>query len=76
VGGRLEPVGEDIRKGCGRVNMVEICTQYENGKMRSVETIARMGEGQIKRMMEGMNSTMIHCKKFCKCHIVPPVQQE
>jgi hypothetical protein len=23
----------------------------------------------------GVNSTMIHCKNFCKCHNVPPVQQ-
>jgi hypothetical protein len=22
--------------------------------------------------MEGVNSTMIHCKNFCKCHHVPP----
>jgi hypothetical protein len=27
-------------------------------------------------MMEGMNSTMICCKNFCKCHNVPPVQQQ
>jgi hypothetical protein len=26
------------------------------------------------RLMEGVNSTLIHCKNFCKCHIVPPVQ--
>jgi hypothetical protein len=26
-------------------------------------------------MMEQVNSTMIHCKNFCKCHNVPPVQQ-
>jgi hypothetical protein len=45
---------------------------YENGKMRPVETIPGMGrEG---RMMKGVNSTMIYCKKFCKCHNVPTVQ--
>jgi methylphosphotriester-DNA--protein-cysteine methyltransferase len=22
-------------------------------------------------MMEGVNSTMIYCKKFCKCHMYP-----
>jgi hypothetical protein len=27
-------------------------------------------------MMERMNSTMIYCKNFYKCHNVPPVQQE
>jgi hypothetical protein len=37
--------GEDIRKGCGRVNMVEYCAlMYENGKMRPVETVPGMGE--------------------------------
>jgi hypothetical protein len=66
--------GEDIRKGCRRVNMEEIlCTQYVNGKMRSVETIPGMRGGGI--MMEGVNSTMIYCKNFCKCHKVPLVQQ-
>jgi hypothetical protein len=29
----------------------------------------------VKEMMEGVNSTMIHCKSFGKCHNVPPVQQ-
>jgi hypothetical protein len=23
-------------------------------------------------MMEGVNSTVIYCKNFCKCHSVPP----
>jgi hypothetical protein len=25
----------------------------------------------IRRMMEEVNSTMIDCKNFCKCHNVP-----
>jgi hypothetical protein len=37
---------EDIRKDCKRVNMVEYyALMYENGKMRSVETIPGMGDG-------------------------------
>jgi hypothetical protein len=44
---------------------------YENGKMRPVETISGMGEGRLK---EGVNSTMIRCKNFCKCHNVPLVR--
>jgi hypothetical protein len=32
----------------------------------------RMDKGEL---MEGMNSTMIYCKNFYKCHNVPPVQQ-
>jgi hypothetical protein len=41
--------GEDIRKGCRRVNMVEYYVlMYENGKMRPVETIPGMGEGANK----------------------------
>jgi hypothetical protein len=26
--------------------------------------------------MEGVNSTVICCKNFCKCHSVPPVQHK
>jgi hypothetical protein len=26
-------------------------------------------------MMEGINSTMVYYKKFCKCHNVPSKQQ-
>jgi hypothetical protein len=38
--------GEDRRKGCRRVNMVEYyALMNENGKMRSVETIPGMGGG-------------------------------
>jgi hypothetical protein len=43
----------------------------ENGKMRPAETIPGMG---IKENGGGVNSTMIHCKNFCKCHNAPPVQ--
>jgi hypothetical protein len=43
---------------------------YVNGKMRYDEPIPGMGEGEIRRMMEGVNSTMIYCKNFCKCHNV------
>jgi hypothetical protein len=41
---------------------------YENGKMRPVQTV-------LRRMLEGVNSTTIYCKNFCKCHLVPAVQQ-
>jgi hypothetical protein len=47
----LVPVGEgrNIRKGCGKVNMVEYYVlMYENGKMRPVETLPGMGGGRIK----------------------------
>jgi hypothetical protein len=41
--------GEDIRKGCGRVNMVEYyALMYENGKMRPVEAIPGTEGGGIK----------------------------
>jgi hypothetical protein len=48
---------------------------YENGKMRPVETVPGMGGMRKRRMMEGVNSSMIYliyCMKFCKCHNVPP----
>jgi hypothetical protein len=48
---------------------------YENGKMRPVETIPGMG-GEGLKENGGLNSTKIHCKNFCKCHHVFPVQQK
>jgi hypothetical protein len=37
------------KKGCRRVNRVGYYVlMYENGKMKSVETILRMGRGAIK----------------------------
>jgi hypothetical protein len=65
--------GKDIRKGCGRVNMVEMfCHMYENGKMRPTETILRTGKGGIKENDDGVNLTKIYRKYFCKCHNIPP----
>jgi hypothetical protein len=73
-----------IRKGYGRVNMVEllqtsmyefVCISYsciKMKKMRPVETVSGMGRG---RMMEGLNSTMTCGKNSFKCHKVPPIQQ-
>jgi hypothetical protein len=68
--------GEDIRKGCRRVKMVEILyvLMCINGKIRPAETISGMRRGK-RRKMEGGNSTMICCKNFGKCHNVPPLQQ-
>jgi hypothetical protein len=39
--------GEDIRKGCRRVNTVEkyYVLMFENGKMKPVETVPRMEGG-------------------------------
>jgi hypothetical protein len=51
---------------------------YENGKIRHVETIPGMGGGGIRRMMEGVNSTMIYliyCKNFCKSQNIPTTKQ-
>jgi hypothetical protein len=48
---------------------------YVNRKVRPVETIPSIGEGWLRRMMEGVSSTMKNCKNFCKCHNVPPIQQ-
>jgi hypothetical protein len=48
---------------------------YENGKMRSVETILRIGGRGIKEDDGGVNLTKIYCKHICKCHYVCPVQQ-
>jgi hypothetical protein len=51
---------------------------YENGKMKTIETIPGMGEEELRRMMEEMISTMIYLiyyKNFYKCHNVPPAKQ-
>jgi hypothetical protein len=48
---------------------------HVNGKMISVETIPGMRERGKRRMVEGVNSSMIQsicCKNFYKCHNVPP----
>jgi hypothetical protein len=39
--------------------------------MRLVETISGMRGDKG----EWVNSTIVNCKNFCKCHNVPPVQQ-
>jgi hypothetical protein len=43
--------------------------------MRPVATIPEMGGGELKENDEGVNSSMIYFKNFCKCHNVCPVQQ-
>jgi hypothetical protein len=48
---------------------------FKNGKMKPVETIPGLRGGGIKKNDGGMNSTVIYCKNFCKCHSVPPAQQ-
>jgi hypothetical protein len=74
----LAPVeGEGGRKKRAQeVNMVEYYVlMCESGKMRLVETVPGMGGGRIKENDGGVNSTVIHCKNFGKCHNVSPVQQ-
>jgi hypothetical protein len=42
---------------------------HVNVKIRPAETIRGMrGRRTYRRMMEGVNSTMIYYKNFCKCH--------
>jgi hypothetical protein len=48
---------------------------HANAKMRPVETISGRGRGRIKEIMAEVNSIIIYCKNFYKCHIVLPVQQ-
>jgi hypothetical protein len=45
---------------------------HENGKMRLVETILRMvGREKKRRKMEGVNSSIIYCRNFCKFTMYP-----
>jgi hypothetical protein len=65
-----------MRKGCTRVNMVEMLGTYVwKWKNGSCESSPGMGGKRIKGNDAGVNSTMIYCKNFCKCHNVAPVQQ-
>jgi hypothetical protein len=44
--------GEDIREGCRKVSILKLCVLvHKNEKMRTVETILRMGRGGIRRIM-------------------------
>jgi methylphosphotriester-DNA--protein-cysteine methyltransferase len=43
--------------------------------MRFVDTYRNGVEGVKGEWWKGLNSTMVYCKAFCKCHSVPPVQQ-
>jgi hypothetical protein len=40
--------------------------------LKNVESVPGMGGGKIKESDGGVNSTMIYCKNFCKCHSVTP----
>jgi hypothetical protein len=43
--GGLVPLGGGVRKGCGRLNMMEtVCIHVGHGKLSPVETILRMGD--------------------------------
>jgi hypothetical protein len=58
-----------------RVNMVKYYVfLYEYEKIRPVETILGMGGREIKEN-DGRGEFMLYYKHFCKCHIVPPLQQ-
>jgi hypothetical protein len=43
---------------------------YVNGKMRPIKSIPVVKGGVIKEFDGGVNSTMIYCKNFYKCHNV------
>jgi hypothetical protein len=48
---------------------------YENGKMRPVETLPRVGGEGIKGNDGEVNSTMIYYTNFYRYHNVSPAQQ-
>jgi hypothetical protein len=46
--------GENVGKGCRRVNMLQYCVHmYVNGKMRLIGTLPRMGKGDKENDREG-----------------------
>jgi hypothetical protein len=45
-------------------------------KIIPIETVPGIGEAEITRAVEGVNSSMIyliHCKNLCKCHNISPL---
>jgi hypothetical protein len=62
--------GYKERKGVGGRIWKYYVLMYEDGKMRSVETVLRMGRGKTKENNEGDEFKKYH-KHFCKCHSVP-----
>jgi hypothetical protein len=61
---------EDVGRGCRWVNIVPIlCIHIFKWKMRPVATISKIGGG--RRMIERVNSTMIHCKNFVNVTMYP-----
>jgi hypothetical protein len=70
--------GEAIRKRGWKENIVEIfCIHVCKWKNETCSNYFRNGGDGNKGGGGGggVNSTMIYCKKFCKCHNVPLVQQ-
>jgi hypothetical protein len=65
--------GEEVRKRCKRVNVLEIlCTHVWKWENEICWHCLEMGEEE-KENDGGVDSIMIHCKNFCKCHNVLPV---
>jgi hypothetical protein len=61
----------------GRVNIVQILhIHHVNGKMTPVETTPGIGGGGQRRMVDGVNLSiiyLIYCKTFYKCYnVLPP----
>jgi hypothetical protein len=68
--------GENIRKECRRVNMVNILhTHVWKQKSETCWNYSRNERSGVKKMMEGVHSTMIYYKNFCKCPNVSPAQK-
>jgi hypothetical protein len=47
---------------------------YEDEQMRPVEIIPEWMWGRLRRIMKWVNSAIIYCKNFCKCHSGSPAQ--
>jgi hypothetical protein len=52
------------------------CTSYTRMYIQFLNLLKSLYEGDWDRMLEEANSNMIHCKKFCTCHNIFPVQQK
>jgi hypothetical protein len=46
---------------------------YENEKI--LKLFQEWGQDVIRENDRGVNSIVMYCKNFCKCHNVSPVQQ-